>query len=139
KAHAETLQVAATQGLIGLAAYLWILVAFGRAFWAGRRQPGAVAVFAAFVAYQVTIQLNFTALASAFPFWILAGAAMILFGAARPSGTLVVRSRAPQSAASLVRYVAIFAVALLPLDYPMVEGADFRSHTTYNLPGRPAY
>ena len=138
KAHAETLQVAATQGLIGLAAYLWILVAFGRAFWAGRRQSGAVAVFAACVAYQVTIQLNFTALASAFPFWILAGAAMILFGAARPSRTLVVRRRAPLLAASLVLYVAIVAVALPAVAYPYVADAELRSSINANSQGRPS-
>jgi O-antigen ligase len=82
KAHAETLQVAATQGVVGLAAYLFILVAFIRAFWRGRRNPGAV-VFAGWVGYTATLQVNFSALAAAFPFWIFAAAAMETWGATR--------------------------------------------------------
>jgi len=76
KAHAETLQVAATQGLVGLAAYLLVLAAFVRTFWRGRQRDGAVPTFAAWVAYQVTLQLNFSALAASLPFWIFAAAAM---------------------------------------------------------------
>jgi O-antigen ligase len=83
KAHAEVLQVAATQGLIGLAAYGLILAVFVRAFWRGRERPWAVATFAALTAYQVTLQLNFTALAAALPFWVVAAAAMELWGATR--------------------------------------------------------
>jgi len=83
KAHAESLQVAATQGLIGLAAYLLVLAAFVRAFWRGRQRAGAVAIFAGWVAYQVTLQLNFSALAASLPFWIFAAAAMESWGATR--------------------------------------------------------
>ena len=138
KAHAETLQVAATQGLIGLAAYLWILVAFGRAFWSGRSRPGAVGVFAAFVAYQVTIQLNFTALAAALPFWILVAAACVLFGAATPSHILVVRWRAPRLAASAVLFVALVTLALPGVVYPYLAEAELRAAIDANSLGRPA-
>jgi putative inorganic carbon (HCO3(-)) transporter len=137
KAHAETLQVAATQGLIGLAAYLWILVAFGRAFWGGRRHPGAVGVFAAFVAYQVTIQLNFTALAAAFPFWILVAAAMLVFGAATPSRALVVPWRAPLLAASALLYVALVALTLPAVVYPYAAEVELRQAIDANMLGRP--
>ena len=84
KAHAESLQVAATQGLVGLAAYALVLVAFVRAFWKGRQREGAVAIFAGWVAYEVTLQLNFSALAASLPFWIFAAAAMESWGATRP-------------------------------------------------------
>jgi O-antigen ligase len=83
KAHAETLQIAATQGVLGLAAYLFIVVAFVRAFWRGRRNPGAFAVFAAWVGYTATLQVNFSAPASAFPFWIFAAAAVGTWGSMR--------------------------------------------------------
>ncbi len=83
KAHAETLQIAATQGLVGLGAYLVVLLAFIRAFWRGRRNPGAFAVFAGWVGYTATLQVNFSALAAAFPFWIFAAAAMETWGATR--------------------------------------------------------
>jgi tetratricopeptide (TPR) repeat protein len=82
KAHAETLQIAATQGLLGLAAYFLLLIAFFRAFWRGRRSAGAFAVMAAWIAYTATLQVNFSAPAAAFPFWIFAAAAMETWGAA---------------------------------------------------------
>jgi len=80
KAHAESLQVAATQGLVGLAAYALVLATFVRAFWRGRRRDGAVAIFAGWIAYQFTLQLNFSALAASLPFWIFAAAAMESWG-----------------------------------------------------------
>src|SRR3981081_735528 len=81
KAHAETLQIAATQGVLGLAAYLLLLVAFIRAFWRGRLMPGASAVMGGGVWYTAAVQVNFSALAAAFPFWIFAAAAMETWGA----------------------------------------------------------
>ena len=84
KAHAETLQIAATQGLVGLAAYALVLAAFVRAFWRGRRREGAYAIFAAWTAYEFTLQPNFSALAASLPFWIFAAAAMESWGAATP-------------------------------------------------------
>jgi O-antigen ligase len=80
KAHSEVLQVAATQGVVGLAAYLYLLAAFVRAFWRGRRREGAVFILAGWAAYQVTLQLNFSALAAAFPFWVFAAAAVHSWG-----------------------------------------------------------
>jgi len=76
KAHAETLQVAATQGLVGLGAYAFMIVAFIRAFWKGRRNRMALSIFAGWLGYQVTLQLNFSAPAAALPFWIFAAAAI---------------------------------------------------------------
>ena len=76
KAHAELLQVAATQGLIGAGIALWIMVATLVTFWNGRAQPGAVALFAGWVAYQVPDQLNFSWLPAAAPFWMFLGAAV---------------------------------------------------------------
>jgi O-antigen ligase len=126
KAHAETLQVAATQGLLGLAAYAWILVAFGRSFWAGRRSPGAVAVFAAFVAYQATIQLNFTALSSAFPFWIVVAAGMVTFGAVTPTRVVVLPSLAPLVAAEMLVAAALVALAVPLVVLPYAADAELR-------------
>ena len=76
KAHAEVLQVGATQGVVGILAYAWLLGAFAFAFWRGRRQPAAYAFLAGVVAYEAMLQVNFTALGSAFPFWGFAAAAM---------------------------------------------------------------
>lgn len=80
KAHAETLQVAATQGIVGLAAYLWLIGSFAFGFWRGRRMPGASAIFAGWLGYQTILQVNFTALGSALPYWIFMAAALHSFG-----------------------------------------------------------
>jgi O-antigen ligase len=112
KAHAETLQLAATQGIFGVAAYVWMVAQFVRSFWTGRRMAGAAGVFGAFVAYQLAIQLNFTALASAFPFWILMAAAMVVFGKVSTARPVNLRWRRPvvAAAALLVVVVALPAV-----------------------------
>ncbi len=83
KAHAELLQVAATQGVIGVAAYVFIQLAFLRALWRRRRSDLAVVAGAGWIAYQVVLQLNFTALAAAQPFWIFAAAAITFCDATR--------------------------------------------------------
>jgi O-antigen ligase len=77
KPHQDALGVAASQGVIGLLAYIWILVAFVRAFWKGRYQRGAVALFAGWVAYVVSIQADFSWIPAAVPFWLLAAAAIV--------------------------------------------------------------
>ena len=85
KAHSDLVQVAATQGLVGVGAYLWLLLAFMRAFWRGRMAPGASSLFTGWVAYQLTVQVNFTALAAAFPYWIFVSAALALWSRADTS------------------------------------------------------
>jgi O-antigen ligase len=85
KAHADVLQVAATQGLVGAAAYVWVIVAFVRAFWEGRAAPSAVAMLAGWIAYQIPTQVNFSFLPAALPFWIFSAAAVTIWGQAVPS------------------------------------------------------
>ncbi len=94
KAHAELLQIAATQGLIGIATYAWLLTAIAIAFWKGERSPHAWGVVAGLAAYEAVLQLNFTALAAAFPFWLVAAAAMTVFGSARDARTRAIRAPA---------------------------------------------
>ncbi len=126
KAHAETLQVAATQGLLGLAAYIWMLVAFVRAFWTGRRSPGAIGAFAAFVAYQATIQLNFTALASAFPFWIVVAAGVVTFGAVKPTRLVVLAWRAPLLTAAVLVAATLVVLAVPAVALPYAADVQLR-------------
>jgi O-antigen ligase len=134
KAHAETLQVAATQGMLGLTAYLWILVAFARSFWTWRHLPSSVGVFAAFVAYQATIQPNFTALASALPFWILAAAGMVTFGAVKTTRVVSLPWRAPVLAGSSFVTAAFVVLAMPLVVYPYV--ADTQLHEAIDLVSR---
>ncbi len=126
KAHAETLQVAATQGLIGLAAYIWMGAAFVRSFWVGRRQELAVGSLAAFAAYQVTIQLNFTALGSAFPFWVFTAAAIVSFEAAKPWPPFVIPWGRPARGVAIVIAAGLVAAAVPAVVYPYIADSQLR-------------
>jgi putative inorganic carbon (HCO3(-)) transporter len=79
KPHQETLGIAAAEGILGLGAYLWMLVAFVRAFWRGRYMAGAVALFGGWMAYMVAIQFDFSWIPTAIPFWLLAACAVVTF------------------------------------------------------------
>lgn len=79
KAHSEVLQLAATQGLIGVAIYMWLLASFALLFWRGPRPPMAWGLLASWIGYQVVLQFNFTALSAALPFWIFTAAAVVIF------------------------------------------------------------
>src|ERR1700682_60199 len=79
KPHQETLGVAAAEGIVGLTAYLWMLVAFVRAFWRGRHLVGAVALFGGWTAYMVSIQFDFSWIPTAVPFWLLTACAIVTF------------------------------------------------------------
>jgi len=118
KAHAESLQVAATQGLVGLAAYLLVLAAFVRAFWRGRPKAGAVAIFAGWLAYQVTLQLNFSALAASLPFWIFAAAAMEAWGATRSTVGRTIGHRRLATTAAGLGVAALAALAIVGTVFP---------------------
>src|SRR4029077_15481858 len=126
KAHAETLQVAATQGLIGLATYIWIVAAFVRSFWIGRRQQMAVGILAAFAAYQVTIQLNFTALGSAFPFWVLVAAAIVSYEGSRPWLEFVVPWRRPARGVAIVIAAGLVVAGVPAVVYPYIADSQLR-------------
>jgi putative inorganic carbon (HCO3(-)) transporter len=79
KAHSDVLQVAATQGVVGVAAYLALAAAFVVAFWRGRSRPGALALLGAWLAYQVPLQLDFSWLPSAAPAWLLMAVAVAVW------------------------------------------------------------
>jgi hypothetical protein len=113
--HEETLGVLATQGVLGFIAYAWILVAFVRAFWTGRRQRGAVALFAGWVAYQVSMQVDFSYIPTAVPFWLFAAAAIVTWAPDVKS----VRVSAFPSRIAIPTLIGL-AAALLALAIPAV-------------------
>lgn len=76
RAHAEVLDVAATQGLLGVAAYLWLLAAFVAAWWRGRGLPLATAMFGGWLAFQVSEQVNFSFVPAAVLYWLFAAASV---------------------------------------------------------------
>jgi putative inorganic carbon (HCO3(-)) transporter len=124
KAHADVLQVAATQGLIGVAAYAAVQIAFIIAFWRGRHHDGAMSMFAAWVAYQVAVLANFSWLPAAAPFWVLAGASVVTWqGFQRPAvHSWPAPTRVP--VAVLAAFVAV-AFTIFAIARPAAADADY--------------
>lgn len=136
KAHAETLQVAATQGVVGLAAYLLLLFAFVRAFWRGRKNTGAFAVLAAWLAYTATLQVNFSALPAAFPFWIFAAAAIEIWGAPRTSVLSVFAHGRQVAAVSSIAASGAFALVVFGVVLPYLADVRLLEAVNADFSGR---
>ena len=135
KAHAELLQVAATQGIAGVAAYAWLLVVFAMAFWRGRTQPQAYALLAGAVGYEAMLQVNFTAIGSAFPFWIYAAAAMHSWNAVRSRREVKL---APPAATGLRMAIAALPVlALAGVLLPYLADSALRQAVVADQLGNP--
>lgn len=128
RAHAELLQVAANQGLVGLAAYLWLLGAVAVAFWRGRAQPGASALFGAWIAYQLSQQAEFSWLPSAAPAWLLTAAAVTVWAGAAPAAAQQARrpglaaTAGPLLAAAVAGLGLALAAVLLAADAEFLRG-----------------
>ncbi len=118
KAHSELLQIGATQGAAGVATYVWLIAAFAVAFWRGPHDPAAYAVLAAWLAYQLTLQINFTTLAAALPFWAFMAAAVVLLGATWERAPTATRRGPPLTAATSLAAAAVIAVGGASIAYP---------------------
>lgn len=133
KPHMEVLGVTASQGLIGLAAYIWILISIVRAFWRGRFVRGAVAVFGGLVAYQVSIQADFSWIPTAVPFWLLAAGAIVTW-APRVEPVRIALA-VPRRTAGLA--VAAGSAALAALLVPAVVNPYLADASYYAAPAAP--
>jgi putative inorganic carbon (HCO3(-)) transporter len=90
KAHSDVVQIAATQGLLGVVSYLWVLLAAVRCWWRGRRRRDATALLGGLLAYEITVQVNFSWVPASLPFWLLLAAAVIAWtGTPRSVGVQV--------------------------------------------------
>jgi O-antigen ligase len=135
KAHAETLQVLATQGVLGLAAYAWLVIAFVAATWRHHRDPVAFAMLGGFAGYQLTLQVNFTALAAAFPYWLFVAGALVLVESAPVSYYALPRPRLLRTAAALsTALVAGFAAFAVVPAY--IADTDLLAAVIYDFGGR---
>ena len=125
KPHEESLGVLATQGVVGFVTYLWILFAFVRTFWAGRLQGGAVAMFGGWVGYQVSMQVDFSHLPTAVPFWLFAAAAVVTWA---PNAKVVRVVAFPRRVAVPALAGGSFALAALAIPgvvLPYLADADY--------------
>ena len=136
KAHAEVLQVAATQGVIGVAAYGAMLLSFALAFWRGRTNAAAAALFAGWVAYQAALQVNFTALASAFPYWVFAACAFELWGATRSSHVVVIERKLRLAPVLAIGGAAAAFVVMIGVVYPYLADRALLSAVIADYAGR---
>lgn len=134
KAHAEVLQVAATQGLVGLATYLFLLSAFVFAFVRGERTALGAAFLAAWAGYETTVQLNFTALPAAFPFWIIAAAAVVTWDRSPRTWTVA----APLRPVLAVVLGSLGILATAGVAAPLAADAALRRAVDEDFAGQPA-
>lgn len=125
--HEEALGVLATRGVVGLLAYLWVLFAFVRAFWTGRHQSGAVALFAGWVGYQVSMQVDFSHLPTAVPFWLFAAAAVVTWAPHVQPVRVVAFPRHVAVPALAAGSFALAALAVPAIVLPYLADADYHS------------
>lgn len=124
RAHSMPLDLAATQGVLGLAACSWLFGVWWLGMWRGRRLAGTAGLAGAAAAYLVSALLNFDWASATAAFWLLAGA-----GWAGLPGTLRWEARAAPMRA--VAACGVAAVALVAALVPMA--ADLAYYA-----GRPA-
>jgi O-antigen ligase len=74
RAHSMPLDLAATQGILGLAACAWLFGAWWLGMWRGRELSGSAGVAGAAAAYLASVLLNFDWAPATAAFWLLAGA-----------------------------------------------------------------
>jgi hypothetical protein len=138
KAHADLVQTAVTQGLLGAAAELAVLGAFLWLYWRSRRTAAGTALLAGWIAYQVATQFSFSWVLSAAPFWLFAAAAVVTWrnraGVSMSPGPRLSLPRLPRSIgvgvqAALAALVIISAIALAiwSVGRPLLADARFFS------------
>jgi len=116
KAHNDVLQVAVTNGLLGVLAYYLIVAAIVVQLWRHRRVRWVAALFAGLVAYYIALQAEFSWVPSALPFWLFAGATFAAaFGTSRGASHRLIwphwrRTALAASIAAAGLVVAYFAV-----------------------------
>ena len=110
RVHNGPLDIAATQGVIGLLALASILFVVGRAAWRQRLDAHVAGLAAALVAYSVWVFFNFDWAPVTGPFWLLAGTLWSTTASPRADGIAVPRFARSLVALTLVIAAVVFAV-----------------------------
>ena len=127
KPHEELLGTAATLGVVGAIAYVWVIVAFVRAFWVGRRRRGAVALFGGWVAYEIALQVNFSYLPASAPFWLFAAAAIVTWNPNVQPARLLAFPRLAATLAPALGSLLLAALVIPGVVLPYIADADYYS------------
>ena len=115
RVHNGPLDVAATQGLLGLLALGWVVVIVFRAAWRHRMDSDVAALAAALAGYSVWVFFNFDWAPVTGPFWLLAGTVMATVAPPASSGDGSRRRSGVSSAIAVLLVVAAVGFAVLPL------------------------
>jgi O-antigen ligase len=118
RVHSGPLDIAATQGILGLAALSWILVVLFVAAWRHRLTPGTAALAGALVGYSVWVLFNFDWAPATGAFWLLAGVLWSETSPPHPVGRSAegrVGSRAWRSGLAVILVIAAAILAVLPV------------------------
>jgi hypothetical protein len=122
RAHSGPLDVAATQGLIGLAAGAWVLVAWLRGVWRWRFSGSVAALGAACIGYTVWVLFNFDWAPATGAFWLLAGTAWSGVRAAETEAEVAADAgawsppkRAARSTGAVALAIAVVGLGVMPV------------------------
>jgi tetratricopeptide (TPR) repeat protein len=117
--HSGPLDIAATQGVLGLAVTGWILVVLSRGAWRWRAAGNVAPLAAACAGYTVWVLFNFDWSPATGAFWLLAGT---LWSEIRAAEGRAARSAEPslkpavwRSATAIALVLVTIALAVLPL------------------------
>ncbi|HKC18194.1 MAG TPA: O-antigen ligase family protein [Candidatus Dormibacteraeota bacterium] len=110
--HSGPLDIAATQGLIGLVALGWVLLALARAAWRRRFESDVAALAAALAGYTVWVIFNFDWAPVTGVFWILTGT---LWASVEPPADTSRRPGALSKLAAIGLVVAAVVIGVLPV------------------------
>lgn len=113
RVHSGLLDLAATQGVAGLAALGWILAILAVSVWRQRGAPGVGPLAAACVGYSVWVLFNFDWAPATGGFWLLAGAAWSAVRAAEVSPSPEVERSVPAEVAAWWRSGLAVALGLV--------------------------
>ncbi len=111
RVHSGPLEIAVTQGVLGLAALGWVLVVVLVAAWRARDQAGVPGLAGALVGYSVWVFFNFDWAPATGIFWLLLGALWSMTRAPEePTTREVMRAWQPVLAAALAVVAVVLAV-----------------------------
>lgn len=113
--HSGPLDIAATQGLIGLAALAWVLLVLGIVAWRRRLEPDVAGLAAALVGYTVWVAFNFDWAPVTGVFWLLAGTMWATASPPHSSGGGPQGRRGVSAAIAVLLVIAAVVFAVLPV------------------------
>ena len=127
RVHSGPLDVAVTQGMLGLAALAWVLVVLARAAWTRREKRDVPALVGALVGYSVWAFFNFDWSPGTAMFWLLAGVLWSALTPTRPHPAGTWPAWPAGGAVRAVAAVAFVAVAVFLAVLPLLADTWFLS------------